>query len=345
MAASGRFRAVVVWTGVLLGTAPLRAGEQTPAPLDFRKEVHPILESLCYDCHADGARKGEIAFDEYASDEARLADREQWWKVLKNVRAGLMPPPRKTQPTSEQKQPLAMDQVIVFRLDADGPDPGRVVPRRLNRARYRNTIRDLMGVEFNSETEFPANDTAHGFDNIGDVLTLPPMLLEKYLIAAQSIVQQAVPTVAAVVPETTIPGTRFQKGNQPAEPGNGPRDLSFYEAASISAGHQASQAGKYRLVLDFSMSEKHVEGVFDYNKGRVIFRVDGKELLNREMAWQGNKPQQIEFDQEWAGEHASEFQCGTDDARGKANALADGAAGWSEDRRPARWATCSPAIL
>ena len=286
---------------MLLCTAPLRAGGETPAQLDFRKEVHPILESLCYDCHADGARKGEIAFDEYASDEARLADREQWWKVLKNVRAGLMPPPRKTQPTSEQKQFLSQwIKSAVFRLDAERPDPGRVVPRRLNRVEYRNTIRDLMGVEFNTETEFPPDDTGHGFDNIGDVLTLPPMLLEKYLIAAQSIVQQAVPTVAAVVPETTIPGTRFQKGDQPAEPGNGPRDLSFYEAASISAGHQAPQAGKYRLVLDFSMSEKHVEGVFDYNKGRVIFRVDGKELLNREMAWQGSKPQQIEFDQEWA---------------------------------------------
>jgi hypothetical protein len=102
------------------------------------------------------------------------------------------------------------------------------------------------------------------------------------------------------VAETLIPGVRFHKAGQPAEGGEGPLTLSFYEAASVSASHQAPHAGKYRLILDFGMSEKHVDGVFDYNKGRVVFRADGKELLNREMAWQGSKPIQIEFDQEWA---------------------------------------------
>ena len=66
-------------------------------------------------------------------------------------------------------------------IDRANPDPGRVTLRRLNRAEYRNTIRDLMGYDFQANEEFPADDTGYGFDNIGDVLTVSPLLLEKYL--------------------------------------------------------------------------------------------------------------------------------------------------------------------
>ncbi|MDZ4695904.1 MAG: DUF1587 domain-containing protein [Deltaproteobacteria bacterium] len=71
--------------------------------------------------------------------------------------------------------------------------------RRLNRIEYRNTILDLLGVEFDTTNEFPSDDTGHGSDNIGDVLTVSPMLLEKYLSAAQAIVGRAVPTWDRVV--------------------------------------------------------------------------------------------------------------------------------------------------
>src|SRR5690606_29839192 len=70
----------------------------------------------------------------------------------------------------------------------DGPhDPGRVTIRRLNRNEYNNTIRDLLGVDFRPADDFPSDDVGYGFDNIGDVLSMPPILLEKYLSAAESI--------------------------------------------------------------------------------------------------------------------------------------------------------------
>jgi len=75
---------------------------------------------------------------------------------------------------------------------AGPPDPGRVTIRRLNRAEYSNTIRDLLGVEFNAAADFPSDDVGYGFDNIGDVLTLPPLLLEKYLAAAEQIAAKAI---------------------------------------------------------------------------------------------------------------------------------------------------------
>src|SRR4030095_2377211 len=100
----------------------------------------------------------------------------------------------------------------VFGIDTNNPDPGRVTIRRLNRVEYRNTIRDLMGFEFQVEEELPPDDTGYGFDNIGDVLTVSPMLLEKYMQAAETIVAGAVPRVAKMVAERTIPGAAFTSG-------------------------------------------------------------------------------------------------------------------------------------
>ena len=72
----------------------------------------------------------------------------------------------------------------------------------------------MLGVDFNTAAEFPPDDTSFGFDTIGDVLTLPPMLLEKYVIAAEKIVGEAVPTVPAVVPEQRVPGASVSRGQQ-----------------------------------------------------------------------------------------------------------------------------------
>ena len=122
----------------------------------------------------------------------------------------------------------------VFEADPLNPDPGRVTIRRLNRVEYQNTIRDLVGVEFDTQGEFPPDDTGHGFDNIGDVLTLSPMLLEKYLVAAEKIIAQAVPVVASVAPEQVIPGAQFRAGGDDASKNFGSRSLSYYSPAFVT---------------------------------------------------------------------------------------------------------------
>src|SRR5688572_9022348 len=106
-----------------------------------------------------------------------------------------MPPEKKPQPTPEERE-LITDwiQSEIFKCDCDHPDPGRVTIRRLNRAEYNNTIRDLVGVNFQPADDFPPDDSGYGFDNIGDVLTLPPVLLEKYLSAADRILDSAIVT-------------------------------------------------------------------------------------------------------------------------------------------------------
>jgi hypothetical protein len=176
-----------------LTVTPLTRGSETSAVSQFRKEIEPILVSYCYDCHGDGLARGNVAFDELKTDEA-LVDHELWLKVLKNVRANIMPPEKKARPNDNERERLEhWIKVSAFGLDLQNPDPGRVTVRRLNRVEYRNTVRDLTGVDFRVELEFPPDDSGHGFDNIADVLTLPPMLLEKYFEAAKSIVARSVP--------------------------------------------------------------------------------------------------------------------------------------------------------
>ena len=71
-------------------------------------------------------------------------------------------------------------------------DPGRVTARRLNRQEYNNTVRDLLGIDFRPADDFPADDSGYGFDNIGDVLSISPVLMEKYMAAAEVIAERAI---------------------------------------------------------------------------------------------------------------------------------------------------------
>lgn len=298
-------------TGASWGSA-----EEAAGAAQFHQEIRPILESFCFDCHAEGANKGNIAFDEFTSDQALLHNHELWLKALRNLRAGLMPPPRKPQPTPEQKQRIEhWIKGQVFAFDPGNPDPGHVTVRRLNRVEYRNTIRDLLGVEFDTEKEFPPDDAGFGFDNIGDVLTLPPMLLEKYLAAAKTVVTRAVPAVPSVPAKIIIPGQQFSgevgainQTNRSATASDA-LALSYYERASVSNSFKAEHPGRYQLFLDFTANERFVDNQFDYNKCRLVFKVDGQELHHQDYAREGGKAFHYEFDHEWkAGEHQLELE-------------------------------------
>ena len=205
----------------------IAGAQQLSRAVDFQHDVQPILENYCYDCHAGGADKGGVAFDKIKPDAGAAENRDLWFKAFKNLRSGLMPPAKKTQPTDAEKQVvLNWIKSEAFGIDPKNPDPGRVTVRRLNRVEYRNTIRDLLGVDYDTEAEFPPDDTGNGFDNNGDVLTLSPMLLEKYLNAAQTIIAQVVPNTSKVLAERTIGGEDFTGGYHSPK---GNLVLSYYD--------------------------------------------------------------------------------------------------------------------
>jgi len=348
---------------ILLFFTPVLLRSAEPAMTAFKQDIQPVLEQYCYDCHGRGKEKGGVKLDGFTT-EAALKDKKLWQRVLKNTRTHIMPPSDEEELPEPAIEKLAgWIKRDAFGLDLARPDPGRVTVRRLNRVEYRNTIRELMGVEFDTLKEFPADDTGHGFDNIGDVLTISPMLLEKYLDAAQAIVSGEVPTRARVVAETPIPGRQFvtvkmetpatlvadpaapaPPGAKPAvvspappapvaaaEPAGKPAaapaappvflrpapviagkglELSYYTPATVTARHRIEHAGKYQVVADLTTIEKYVDDQFDYNRCRVLFKVDGATLLDREFVREGEgKEFKFTYDRQWApGDHELTFE-------------------------------------
>src|SRR5947207_10024776 len=179
----------------------------------FQTRIKPVLGKYCFGCHGE-KKKGDLDLRVYTDESSVLRDRKTFAKVMKNLEAHEMPPEKKPQPTPEEREIItAWIQAEVFKCDCDHPDPGRVTIRRLNRAEYNNTIRDLVGVDFQPAEDFPADDSGYGFDNIGDVLSLPPLLMEKYLAAAEKIVAlaRAHPHIwNRIVPEPATEANRLE---------------------------------------------------------------------------------------------------------------------------------------
>lgn len=189
------FAALALWSVCLWN--PTCWAEDNKAVRSFHEQIEPILEEKCFDCHAYGMQEGSVAFDGFASTSELVSQPELWYRALRMVRAGLMPPAEMPRLSTDQMHALEKwIKAEVFQANPQEPDPGHVVLRRLNRVEYRNTIRDLLGVDYDTQTNFPADDSGHGFDNVGEVLTVSPLLLEKYLAAAREIVAQAVPLPA-----------------------------------------------------------------------------------------------------------------------------------------------------
>jgi mono/diheme cytochrome c family protein len=157
-----------------------------PSKPTYAADVAPILEHHCLGCHGSSTKRGGIALDH---DNPNL---EIWGRVADALRAGSMPPKGRPRPSPRELATIAdwLD-AEVFRCSVSDREPGRVTMRRLNRAEYDNTIRDLLGLGLHLADAFPADDVGYGFDNIGDVLSIPPILMEKYLRAADLATEQA----------------------------------------------------------------------------------------------------------------------------------------------------------
>ena len=252
----------------------------------YEKEIRPILEEHCYDCHAEGEEKGSVAFDKEASIPDLISQTKLWEHVLKNVRSGLMPPAKKDRiPPADAEKLVAWIKQTALKLDPVNPDPGRVTLRRLNRVEYRNTIRDLMGIDFRADEEFPADDTGYGFDNIGDVLTTSPLLLEKYMQAAEAITGRAIPLTDSVIPVRVIDHSAF-KGTGDHRRNRKETALPVYDAADLSAEFTISMPGTYRINLDASINGSFA---YDPGKARVTWLVDGQPIWEDEVKWQAEK--------------------------------------------------------
>ena len=247
----------------------------------FRDAILPTLKTYCFDCHSGDSREGGVHFD-LENNDGLLEDKGLWLKVLRNIRADMMPPRDSEQPTKESKRTLTnWIHSHVFEINANDLFPGVSPIRRLNRTEYRNTIRDLMGVDFNAEVVFPPDDTGFGFDNVSEAMSLSPMLIEKYFQAARTIVAEAVPKATWVAPSSKWYGKEFLSEDHSK---NG-KSIRHDQPATLRKDFEIKHAAEYHLLI-----KEKLHGSFDFHPGNYSIQcsLDGNELYFAKYKWEEN---------------------------------------------------------
>lgn len=237
----------------------------------FEKKIRPMLEQFCFDCHADGMDKGNFTFDKHKEYAALRKDMKLWDHVRQQLVTHVMPPEKKPTPSiQERDEMVAWIDDAIFWFDPARPDPGHVTLRRLNRIEYNATVRDLLFVDTRPAREFPPDDTGYGYDNIGDVLSLSPMLMEKYLRAARAVANDAMEVKVSDHMDVEVAGRRFYRSKgETKEEGN----LRWMTGAAEIAHHVYPPAeGDYTLTLQLAAVQVGGEPV------KLALKANGKEL-------------------------------------------------------------------
>jgi mono/diheme cytochrome c family protein len=240
------FRRSSAWLlglALALGWAPpLRSSEPASGPdaAAFRKATQGLFEGTCSACHNPKDADGGLDVSRYSTVETLASERTRWELILAKLRSGEMPPAGVEAPRSQ------IDALIRFldrefaRADASAQrNPGRVTLRRLNRSEYTNTVRDLLGLEFRADKDFPVDDSGDGFDNIGDVLSVSPLLMEKYLSAAESIAERALGSGPLPNPIKVEYSIKLQ-------------NLQRIDPSTVETTHRIDYDAEYDLVIGFN---------------------------------------------------------------------------------------------
>ncbi len=253
----------------LVAMAPMsvRAADppgEKPAPVPGAA----FVQKYCLSCHGAEKKRGELDLSGFRDEAAVVATRKVWSNAVRAVRDGEMPPKGVPQPTADEREAFAEAVRGAFRrADAGKPrDPGRVTIRRLNRAEYNNTVRDLCQIEFEPADNFPADEPSHGFDNQGDALSLSPLLMERYLDAAEVVVTRALAGKPAK-PAERVGFAQFMVSGSKV-----PYRLYVFTSEPVAATFRIAADGEYLVRVEGKPVKK------DDPAPEVSVIVDGKEL-------------------------------------------------------------------
>ena len=263
----------VVLAVVFGSILPLYAAED-PAPTaseqdSFHENVLPFFEDHCFRCHSGDDPSAGVALDVFESSSDLIRQPERLDAVFRVVREGEMPPSYMPRPSAEEivTATRGLDELIAAVEALMPPRPGRVTLRRLNRVEYENTIHDLLGVEFQATEDFPSDDVGYGFDNIGDVLSLPPLLMEKYLAAAELIASKAV----ALTPEEATDVRLFDASQLSGGSAYGDRRV-LASSGKISCRVDLDSGGEYELRITAYGDQAGDESA------KMELKIDGKAI-------------------------------------------------------------------
>ncbi|KAA5545870.1 DUF1592 domain-containing protein [Roseiconus nitratireducens] len=300
-------RYLLLFVVTLLGEALAVSADE----VTYERDVLGFLTRYCFDCHGDGANEGNVDIGTFLQRGEFRQDTPFWDKLLRNIRADVMPPADAEQPSKEEVARFAnWIKSDVFRIDESNHDPGPALIRRINRNEYQNTIRDLMGYDFQADELFPADDTGYGFDNNAAALNVSQILIEKYLKAAEEIVAATVPMVSRTVKRVRISGKELDhltlpsttKGaesevseEEPSQDRGRTDRLDFKNAARVGTTFEVAKSGHYKLDLSF-----WVRGHFFFDPGRteLVIRFDGEEIHRQKFVWEERVEYPFQFDYE-----------------------------------------------
>jgi hypothetical protein len=270
------------------------AAEQAPGERDaFQRQVRPLLERYCVDCHSKESPEAGIVLDRYDDQAAAVKDGRTWLRVRDALEGRTMPPADEPQPSLEERDRaitwVEKDYLAAQRIKPQGSAP--VVIRRLNRREYDNTIRDLLGVDLRLADSFPPDDIGFGFDNVGSALNISPAHVEKYLDAAEFALDKAivVPDAEGFAPAELIglrtyplPPTRPVEFAHSLKPGQYLVDLSLVRVRI------SESVPPPRLVVGFGKDRRTVEAVRVQDE-TVVYRywlkvAEGDKLVHVSLA-------------------------------------------------------------
>jgi len=262
---------LMAWIGLSI-ERPAYAVDWDKRNSEFTNSVLPILKVACMECHSGPEADGGLALNHFKSAKMVMKERATWEKIITRLTIKDMPPPE-AEPLNDAKRQQLIDWINVTINDVEcgkTPNPGSITIRRLNKHEYRNTIRDLFGVDYEPAVDFPGDDVGYGFDNIGDVLTMPPLLMEKYLKAAEDITRKAI-----LAPE---PGPMFENSHKLSElkpkAGGAATDseITLWSNGDFEWDETVPWSGTYYLNMLMGGSRVGNMGP------RVLISVDGKKV-------------------------------------------------------------------
>ena len=252
-----------------LASLSLYAAPQAAPPAADRGT---FVATYCVSCHGGARPAAGIAFDRL--DAASVAGHEEVWeKAVSKVRAGDMPPAGARAPEQSVRTAfVASLESSLDQLSAAHPNPGRPAPHRLNRTEYANAVRDLLGVDIDSRDLLPADDAGYGFDNIADVLSISPSLLDRYMSAAGKISRIAVgdPSLRTAIKIYTANRELIQNDRMS-------EDLPFGTRGGLSVRHYFPVDGEY--LIKVRMMRTANDSIIGVNRSNTLeLRMDRKHL-------------------------------------------------------------------
>lgn len=250
----------------------------------WTNSVLPFFAQNCFKCHGNGHHKGGVALDHYPTVTSIQMDHRTWGTVADMLINKSMPPDDEPQPTPEQAQAaVSWIRQAMELCDCTGPrDPGRIAIHRLNRNEYNNTIRDLVGVNFKPAEDFPTDDSGYGFDNIADVLSMSPLLAEKYLNAAEQIMDAAI-----VIGDGKPAVKKYDCATLDATGNNSGGNLQIN--GEVYGTHAFPVDGDYEFHL------KAGQDKFGKENARMVLKIDGNEVHTFDVAARRRAPRVYKF--------------------------------------------------